>query len=235
MKFYTTAAIIPFLPLLASAVPCATSTASVSAAPTSSSSPSGVPYAGAGAGSGLTPAQIKLIAPKSASCANVTTFTDECRTAEQAAPALTTAFLNYGVTSKAEQAAVLGLIAFESGEFRYARNHFPEPGNPGQGTRNMQSPTFNQEYGASFPSIADRIAEAGDDLSAMLDIILEDPVRDFGSGAWFLTNHCDMEFRAPLQTGSEEGWEGFITECVGTDANGDRRGYWVKAKQALGI
>ena len=99
----------------------------------------------------------------------------------------------------------------------------------------MQSPTFNQEYGSTFPEIADRIAEAGDDLSTMLDIILEDPVRDFGSGAWFLVNHCPEQYRTPLKTGSEEGWRGFIENCVGTEANVQRLQYWVKAKNALGI
>ncbi|KAL4793509.1 hypothetical protein BDV19DRAFT_366572 [Aspergillus venezuelensis] len=218
-------ALLPFLPLLVSAVPCATPSGSASPTP----SPSGTP------GAGLTPAQIQLIAPLSVDCKNITQFEDECATAEQAAPALTQAFANYGVTNKAEQAAVLGLIAFESGEFRYSRNHYPEPGNPGQGTRNMQSPTFNQEYGASFPEIADRIAEAGDDLTTMLDIILEDPVRDFGSGAWFLVNHCPEQYRTPLQTGSEEGWRGFIENCVETAANVERLSYWVTAKDALGI
>lgn len=82
----------------------------------------------------VTPAQILAIAPKSQSCANATDFVSECATASQAAPALSAAFKKYGLTNKAEQAAVLGIIAFESGEFRYNKNHFPSPGVEGKGS-----------------------------------------------------------------------------------------------------
>lgn len=116
MKF---SAILPLLPLLAVA------------SPTCKPSPSG---------DSLTAAQIEAVAPKSSSCVNPEEIApEECATAAQAAPALTTAFKKYGVTSKAEQAAVLGLIAFESGEFRFSRNHFP--GVEGQGS--MLSPLFS--------------------------------------------------------------------------------------------
>lgn len=111
MKF---SVILPLLPLLAVASP--------TCKPSSS-------------GDSLTAAQIEAVAPKSSSCANPDKVApEECATAAQAAPALTTAFKKYGVTSKAEQAAVLGLIAMESGEFRFSRNHFPSPGVEGKGS-----------------------------------------------------------------------------------------------------
>lgn len=111
MKF---SVILPLLPLLAVASPTC-----------KPSSP----------GDSLTAAQIEAVAPKSSSCANPDEVApEECATAAQAAPALTTAFKKYGVTSKAEQAAVLGLIAMESGEFRFSRNHFPSPGVEGKGS-----------------------------------------------------------------------------------------------------
>ncbi|KAL2828271.1 hypothetical protein BDW59DRAFT_159859 [Aspergillus cavernicola] len=177
--------------------------------------------------------QILAIAPKSASCAGAPEAADgECATADQAAPAVSKAFNKYGITSKAEQAAVLGLIAFESGEFVYSRNHFP--GVPGQGTRNMQSPAFNKEYAASLPALADRFESVQDNPAAVLDLLLEDLAVDFGSGAWFLKTQCSDSVREALQTGSEEGWEGYIVDCVGTEANEERKGYWADAVEALG-
>ncbi|KAI9371673.1 hypothetical protein BJX61DRAFT_543431 [Aspergillus egyptiacus] len=181
----------------------------------------------------ITTAQIEAIAPKSVTCtAADVDVPQECATAEQAAPALSTAFTKYGITSKAEQAAILGLIAFESGEFRYNRNHFP--GVPGQGTRNMQSPAFNKLYAESLPELEGRLEGVKDDPAALLDLLLEDPAVDFGSAAWFLTTQCEEKVRVALRSGSEEGWRGYIVDCVGTEANQERRGYWSDAVKALG-
>ncbi|KAL4918019.1 hypothetical protein BDW62DRAFT_70443 [Aspergillus aurantiobrunneus] len=202
-------ALVPFLPLLAAASPCT---------PSSSAT--------------ITATQIESIAPKSSSCQNPPDFPEECATAAQAAPALTAAFKEYNITSRAEQAAIIGLIAMESGEFRYNKNH--HPGVPGQGTRNMQSPDFNKEYAGSIPALADRLKEVQDEPAAVLDLLLEDATVDFASGAWFLTTQCDQGVREALQSGTEEGWEGYIVDCVGTDANRERRDYWVKAVEALG-
>lgn len=85
----------------------------------------------------ITASQIQAIAPKSASCANAPAE-GECATADVAAGNLTASFERYKVTSCAEKAAVIGLLAFESGEFQYNRNHFP--GTPGQGS------TFSLPY-----------------------------------------------------------------------------------------
>ncbi|OJJ52628.1 hypothetical protein ASPSYDRAFT_164401 [Aspergillus sydowii CBS 593.65] len=209
MKF---SVILPFFPLLAVASP--------TCKPSSS-------------GDTLTAAQIETVAPKSSSCANPDKVApEECATAAQAAPALTTAFKKYGVTSKAEQAAVLGLIAFESGEFRFSRNHFP--GVEGQGTRNMQSPDFNKKYAASIDALKEKFEEVKDQPGKVLDLLLEDPAVDFGSGAWFLTTQCDDSVREKLQSGNEEGWKGYIVDCVGTEANSERKGYWTAAVKALG-
>lgn len=211
MKF---SVILPLLPLLAVASPTC-----------KPSSP----------GDSLTAAQIEAVAPKSSSCANPDEVApEECATAAQAAPALTTAFKKYGVTSKAEQAAVLGLIAMESGEFRFSRNHFPSPGVEGKGTRNMQSPDFNKEYAASIDALKERFEAVKSQPGKVLDLLLEDPAVDFGSGAWFLTTQCEDSVRKNLQSGSEEGWEGYIVDCVGTEANEERKGYWTAAVKALG-
>ena len=78
--------------------------------------------------------QILQIAPKSSTCEGAPA-PDECATNVQAAPFLISAMSKYEIYSVPEIAAVLSVIAFESGDFKYNTNHFPAPGRPGQGTR----------------------------------------------------------------------------------------------------
>ncbi|THC91925.1 hypothetical protein EYZ11_008611 [Aspergillus tanneri] len=160
--------------------------------------------------------QIEAIAPTSSSCDSPPS-PGECATAEQAAKNIAASFETYRVTSLAEQAAVIGLMAFESGDFKYNRNHYP--GVPGQGT--------------SIPDIADKLAQVGSDPAGVLDILLNDEAYDFGSGAWFLTTQCTQHVRTQLQSGSEAGWAAYISSCVGTGANEARKAYWTRAVQAL--
>ncbi|ODM20412.1 hypothetical protein SI65_03465 [Aspergillus cristatus] len=207
-----TTLLLPLLPLLASAAP--------TLAPAAESNTQ------------VTAQQIQQIAPKSVNCDNPPAK-GECATADQAAPNIAKSFETYGVTSRAEQAAVIALMAFESEEFRYSRNHFP--GTVGKGTRNMQSPSYNAKYAESIPAISDKVSAANGDAGQILDILLADEEYDFGSGAWFLTTQCDQGVRQALQSGSEEGWSGYISGCVGTDANEGRKGYWESAVKALGV
>ncbi|GFF53898.1 hypothetical protein IFM46972_09889 [Aspergillus udagawae] len=179
----------------------------------------------------ITAAQIETIAPKSKSCADAPA-PGECATSEQAAANIAKSFETYKVTSAAEQAAVIGLMAFESLDFEYNRNHFP--GVAGQGTRNMQSPAFNAKYAASLPALADKLKGVSGDPAGVLDLLLSNEEYDFGSGAWFLTTQCSQDVRSELQSGSEAGWQKYITSCVGTDANEERKAYWTRAVQALG-
>lgn len=79
----------------------------------------------------LTESQILQIAPSSKTCDNPPAQ-GECATAKQAAQFTAQSFDTYQITSKAEQAAILSLMAFESDEFKYNKNHFP--GVPGQGS-----------------------------------------------------------------------------------------------------
>ncbi|KAH8431281.1 uncharacterized protein LDX57_008943 [Aspergillus melleus] len=180
----------------------------------------------------LTAQQIEAIAPTSNTCDGAPN-PDECATSEQAALNIAKSFETYEVTSPAEQAAVIGLMAFESGDFKYNRNHYP--GVPGQGTRNMQSPAFNAQYAASLSGIADQAVSLAADPAGLLDLLLEDEAKDFGSGAWFLTSQCTPDVRTQLQSGSVDGWASFISGCVGTEASGDRQAYWQRAVEALGV
>lgn len=80
----------------------------------------------------ITALQLETISPASKSCTDAP-MTGECVTAQQAAPYISQSFKTYNVTSRAEQAAVISLMAFESGDFKYNRNHFP--GVAGQGSK----------------------------------------------------------------------------------------------------
>ncbi|KAF7174889.1 hypothetical protein CNMCM7691_005357 [Aspergillus felis] len=189
----------------------------------------------------ITAAQIETIAPKSKSCADAPA-PGECATSEQAAGNIAKSFETYKVTSVAEQAAVIGLMAFESLDFEYNRNHFPGVAGQGRGltvlgiriARNMQSPAFNAKYAASLPALADKLKGVSGDPAGVLDLLLSNEEYDFGSGAWFLTTQCSQDLRSELQSGSEAGWQKYITSCVGTDANEERKAYWTRAVQALG-
>jgi hypothetical protein len=80
---------------------------------------------------GLTADQLLTIAPTANTCDNAPAA-GECSTAEQAVPFITQSFTNYKVTSPAEQAALISLMAFETDDFKYKKNHYP--GVPGQGS-----------------------------------------------------------------------------------------------------
>lgn len=75
--------------------------------------------------------QILAIAPNSSTCDNPPAV-GECATAEDGTPAINESFDTYNVTSLAEQAALIALMAFETLEFKYNHNHFP--GVAGQGS-----------------------------------------------------------------------------------------------------
>ncbi|KAJ5663675.1 hypothetical protein N7507_004406 [Penicillium longicatenatum] len=180
----------------------------------------------------LTEAQIIDIAPTSKTCDNPPAE-GECATAEQAAKFASQSFDNYQVTSKAEQAAILSLMAFETDDFKYNKNHFP--GVPGQGTRNMQSPDYNKKYANSISALKDKVAEVSNSPADLLDLLREDETYDFGSGAWFLTTQCSEDVRSALQAGDESGWKKYISECVGTTVTDERKEYWQRAVKTLGV
>lgn len=172
------------------------------------------------------------IVPKASSCSGAP-FAGECKTAAEAVPFINKSFQTYGITSPAEAAALVSIMAFESGDFKYNVNHFP--GVPGQGTRNMQSPEFNMKYAKSIPALKEKLAAAGTDPKAVLALLTADGALDFGSAAWFLTTQCSAPVRAALKTGSMAGWKSYITECVQTTVTPDRQAYWDRAAKAMGV
>ncbi|QKX60031.1 uncharacterized protein TRUGW13939_07173 [Talaromyces rugulosus] len=179
------------------------------------------------AAAALTTDQLLTISPNSLSCANAPAA-GECATAADAVPIINDVFTSYLIYSPGEQAALLSLMAFETGDFKYNRNHFP--GVAGQGTRNMQSPSFNKQYASSIPEIKDRV---NNNVSATLDLLLSRAHWDFGSAAWFLTTQCSEEVRLGLLQGSQAGWEAYISGCVNTTVTEERRAYWKRAVDVL--
>lgn len=104
----------------------------------------------------LKPGQLVAIAPKSKTCEGAPAAV-ECRTATQAAPFISKSFQTYNISSPAEQAALVSLMAFETDDFKYNKNHFP--GVPGQGS--MWTPTFiphNNTYHLPYNSSKHAIA-----------------------------------------------------------------------------
>ncbi|KAL9009488.1 MAG: hypothetical protein Q9173_005488 [Seirophora scorigena] len=178
------------------------------------------------------PASLLAMAPKANTCAGAP-FPAECKTAAEAAPFINESFRTYAITSPGEAAALISIMAFETGDFKYNVNHFP--GTPGQGTRNMQYPEFNLKYAQSIPELKDKLAAAGTDPKAVLALLTANGTYDFGSAAWFLKTQCSDTVRAGLKSGSLAGWQAYITECIQTTVTPDRQTGWEKAAKTLGV
>jgi hypothetical protein len=198
----------------------------------------------------VTPDQILKTDPRTADC-NVQTFPGECVTAAQFAGPLSDSFQQFDITTVGEKAALLSLILFETGGLKANRNHFPTPGNPGQGTRNLMNFPFIFKYTLDIPALAP-LAEATlpgltrdstfDQLTAVdpamknaiLNLVLDEP-NSAASAAWFLKQSgvCDQSIVDGLKAGTEAGWETYITKCVGTTVTPDRLALYNAAKSAL--
>lgn len=179
-------------------------------------------------------AQLLTIAPDTSSCDGAK-YPNECRTATQAAGPIHCSFQNYTITNVNEQAAVISLMLYESGEFKYNWGHFvggADVHTPGKGTRNMQSASYNEQYARTLFS-SDAVTQAkasGDD--GVLQLVSPD-IPSFGSAAWFLTTQCEASVRTALQTGSQDGLEQYVSGCIGGTMDQSRIDYWTKAKAAL--
>ncbi|KAG8530869.1 uncharacterized protein KY384_004226 [Bacidia gigantensis] len=178
----------------------------------------------------ITEDQLLKIAPKSKDCTPTDT---ECSPASKAAGFISSGFKTYNITSPAVAAALVATMALESGEFKYARNKFPAPGKPGQGTRNMQSPDFNKQYLTSIDELKSQVT---DDVSKNLDLLVHYGDVDFGSAAWYLTTQDPCKgMTDKLASGKQDTFESYVKDCLGTTSTPDRDGYWTKAVDALGV
>lgn len=179
---------------------------------------------------------ITTAAPETASCSGAP-VAGECATAAQAAPAIINGFAQYKITTPGEWAALLSIMIFESGNFKYNNNHFPAPGTPGKGTRNMQSPEFNQKYATYLNSIgkisSSDLQAAGTDPTKILNLLEPDQF-SFASAAWFLDTQCTPDIRTGLQAGTEDGYNAYLTTCIGTTSTPDRITGWQAAMKVVG-
>jgi hypothetical protein len=171
--------------------------------------------------------------PLASSCTNAP-IADECATASAALSPLLSSFSKYNIQTAPEQAALLSWIAYESAELKYNANHFPAPGRPGQGTRNMMMPNYVAEYASSIPELSAQVSAAGGDPAKILQLVQGDEY-SFGSAAWFYANKCGEGVKEGVKSGGRAGWEGFITGCVVTSLDDGRVEYWERASRALGI
>jgi hypothetical protein len=99
----------------------------------------------------------------------------------------------------------------------------------------MQSPAFNNLYAASIAALAPAYAKISNNVTAVLDLLLTDDRYDFGSAAWFLTPQCSPAVRSALQTGSEAGWDKYLTKCVGAKVTDARKAYWLRQGHASDV
>lgn len=185
----------------------------------------------------ITAEQLIAIDPTTATCPGTGDFASECADASRAAPALTAAFSKYSIHDPATQAALIAIMLYESGSFKYNHNHFPAPGRPGQGTRNMQMAPFNEKYATElFGADAVANAKATGTEATPEDRVLalvQGDAESFGSAAWLLSG-CEQGVKDGLATGSMAGWDAYLTGCVGTTHTEDRDVAWAKAKEVLG-
>jgi hypothetical protein len=100
----------------------------------------------------------------------------------------------------------------------------------------MQSPAFNLKY-AQW--LAANMTNSGISLQQVEKAESEGPVQvlalvngerwSFASAAWFLATQCNGEISQGLAASTEEGWNTYLTDCVGTTVTDDRTAIWKKA------
>lgn len=174
---------------------------------------------------------IAAIMPSSTSCDGAA-YPADCATNVEAAPYFISAMQSYNITSSAQMAGVLALVAYESGELKYRHNVYP--GTPGQGTSNMQSLAYNTLYATAHAELAAGLTAAAGDPNSILALVTPDAY-NFGSGPWFLATQCSDDVRTQLATGTDAGFTAYMG-CVGVDlSESGRLTYWHTALTAFGL
>jgi hypothetical protein len=217
--------VVPITPPATTSSPPPAPAAPSSAAPASSAAPP----VQANAAGGLTAAEVLQVAPDSSNCDNPPEA-GECITGAQAAPAIAASYSKYEITNNAAQAATLAWMVFESGSFKYNQKHFPPT--PGQGTRNMMSPTYVSEYATALYGAA-KVQAAGSPAAVLA--LVQDTNNSCGSAAWFLKTQCP-DVLTQFATDPEGAWTAFNGPgCISTTLTDDRTAVWTAAKAALGV
>ena len=179
-----------------------TPSTSTAAAPSAAAAPAG--SSAASAPGPLTAQQLIQIDSTTASCSGAQNAS-QCRTAEQAAGPIQASFDKYGITHPSVKATLIATMLYESASFRY----YEHKDRNGQGTRNMMSKQFVQQYATSL-GLQPAEAFVNDTAS-------------FGSAAWFITTHCPLSTRQHIWGGNQSGYEDFVTNCLGAPAGETQR------------
>ncbi|KAH8151515.1 uncharacterized protein LAJ45_04136 [Morchella importuna] len=189
----------------------------------------------------ITSSQVVAAAPGSSSCATAS-FADECHDAGKATPLLNDAFKQYKQTTLGEVAALLGLMALESGDFQFNVNHYP--GRPGQGTKAMLMFNFIHDYAvdagmkAQVAEIAgsDQVDSMSDDKKNKIRALVTTDKYTFAAAPWFLSKKCTPEVQKGVKEGGFKGFQTYMQDCVGTgalSASDDRGKKWCAAVKAV--
>lgn len=100
----------------------------------------------------------------------------------------------------------------------------------------MQSPASNLKYARwlatnmTDPGISSKQVDEAEKEGPVQVLALVNGERwSFASAAWFLATQCNEEIGQGLATSTEEGWNTYLTECVGTTVTDDRTAIWKKA------
>ncbi|MCJ1324529.1 hypothetical protein MMC10_001191 [Thelotrema lepadinum] len=169
------------------------------------------------------------VAPKSNSCTRaLANETAECATASSASIPFLKSLLQYNLTTKNQVAAIVSLVAFETGEFLYDYHHFPAS-QPGWCTRAMMMPDNVVLYAKSLPNLPANLATlktatnassvSNSTLDDMCHYLTSDPVLDFGAPSWYLTSVCSPDIQSGLKTGGQTEWAAYMKLCVGVDTS----------------
>ncbi|CAD6452049.1 5de7a886-8ec8-409d-aa03-8849f14582bd [Sclerotinia trifoliorum] len=186
-------------------------------------------------------ALINGIAPDAVNSCTAAEFPAECATAAQAAIGISKA-VGGAQFHAGEIGAMTAVMAYETASFQYNINHFP--GNPGQGTRNMQHPNYNLQYARSIDALKEPLAKIttattteglpNATLNAIMALVTPDEYT-WGSAPWYLKTQCDASVRKGLAAGSDDAWTAYL-ECIGAgDDFPERKVFWDRAKKTLGV
>jgi hypothetical protein len=100
----------------------------------------------------------------------------------------------------------------------------------------MQSPAFNLKYARwlatnmTSPGLSLQQVDEAEKVGPVQVLALVNEDRwSFASAAWFLATQCTEEIDQRLAASTEEGWESYLTDCVGTTVTDDRTKIWKKA------
>lgn len=208
---------------------------------------SGGPYDASMEIGDITPAQVLIAAPETASCS---VSGGQCSNANVAAKALNDAFATYGLKTLGQKAGMMAYMGFESVGFQWNTNQYP--GRPGQGTKSMLMFAHLYNFAKSFPELHGPVAQhspggvlaevnysnadalfSNDAKNAIRALVLGDNYT-FKGGPWYLTSYpsatCD-------KNQLNKGYQGFVATmgapCYYVTVDEGRKARWCSASKAL--